>query len=387
MSLAQVSDSSTQHLVHTNINASTLSVHPLGLFMSRLQGNFQQKADLKPSFSLSLNNGNVWLPPVSAYHPLALSDQQEMEAMPWHYRQTFFDPNNSPNESEYMFADGVIRQYLLKFNLPISDQQEVKIATRMFSLDKGKQPLSFFTSDQFIEWFHSNIAGGVDPFARKIYGYNKAKIVYKDRQNDTLSIDDGDFVFSGIDLGYAFYPNFKAWEKKQIYTNFNVQLGVNTHKFNPSLDLGISATLTKTLALQANKELRFSANLGLLKPGITRFVDGVQLTSAPVLFNSHCLIEYVKPITNEAYLSFATTWYFQSAYFRKSDEHALVLSGDRYTTHWHYSLSHLYRKLSANSFIVSYTKNKSSWWIYLREDLLVDNAPDAQTGIGYRYTF
>ena len=62
----------------------------------------------------------------------------------------------------------------------------------------------------------------------------------------------------------------------------------------------------------------------------------------------------------------------------------MVLSGERIEPHWHYAISHLYRPLSANNLTLTYGKGNIVFWIYLREDLVVDNAPDAQTGIGLR---
>lgn len=364
--------------------ANTLSVHPFGIFLSRVNNNFQIKADKKASITLNYSGGNVWLPYVKAYNPLNEDDRDEMKNNIWYNREVNFDINNPSKVTEFQ-ADGVIREYQLKLNLPISENHEIKLNSRMFSLDRGRFPYSGLTSDQFIEWFHSNIAGGEDPFARKDYGFNQANIYYKDADGKTMQIDNGDFIFSGIDLSYYYYPDWYFLQKREIYLNIGLQTGLNLSKINSSLDLGLNFTALKRVKLtNQKKELRIGLSNGVLRPKVFDFGNGVELSNNKFLLHSEFLFEYVKHINTNKYFSVATTWIVQNSYNKKSDFDYLVLTGQRIESHWHYAISHLYRVLSANNLVLSYKNGNVVFWIYLREDLLVDNAPDLQTGIGLK---
>ena len=110
------------------------------------------------------------------------------------------------------------------------------------------------TSDEFIEWIHSNIAGGEDPFARKYYGLNHAGIRYIDENGKILHLDKGNLIISGIEFSYNYYPQFKLLKKKNIYTNYGLQLGVNVSEINASLDLGFNSSIVKKIKIKTNNE-------------------------------------------------------------------------------------------------------------------------------------
>ncbi len=266
-------------------NTNTLSTHPFGIFISRLIHNFQLEAEHKISLTFNISNGNVWLPYVKAYKPLNESDINEMKSMVWHWREAYFDPINSPSKTIEFSADGVIRLYQLNLSIPLSDQSELKLNSRAFSIDPGKVPYSLATSDQFIEWFHSHIHGGEDPFARKVYGLNQASISYTDENGKTLKLNRGDFIFAGIDLSYYYYPHFYSLKKRNLYTNFGFQMGVNLSKINPSLDLGLNTSLIKKINFKRKNELHLGASLGILCQKITQFGEGVQISSNRFFFS------------------------------------------------------------------------------------------------------
>ena len=214
-----------------------LSTHPLGILSSRTDHNFQTETAQKISLAITLASGNVWLPYVKAYQPLNEEDLHHMRSLDWNDRDYFYDQENSPSKASSFQADGVFRFYQIRLNLPLSEKHELKINARAFTLDEGKVPWSLLTSDQLIEWFHSNISGGEDPFARRIYGLDQAYMNFLDEDGKTLEINKGQFTFSGIDLVYNHYPHFKGLRKHNIHTNFGIQLGTNVSHFNPSLDL------------------------------------------------------------------------------------------------------------------------------------------------------
>jgi len=63
------------------------------------------------------------------------------------------------------------------------------------------------------------------------------------------------------------------------------------------------------------------------------------------------------------------------------------MKGEKISSHWHYSISHLFKTLTCNNFFISMSKGKYSFSAYLREDFRVDNAPDIQTGLGFNLIY
>lgn len=367
--------------------ANTLSTHPFGIYISRINNNFQVKSSKKVSLAISVSNGNVWLPYVKAYKPLNEADKQAMSSLGWHERALNFDTINTPSKTIEFQADGIIRFYQVKLDIPLPGNQELKINTRMFSLDPGNSPYASLTSDKFIEWFHSNVSGGEDPFARKAYGFNQAKISYTDINGKTLKVDNGDFIFSGIDLSYYYYPHFKNLERRKIYTNFGSQLGINLNSINPGFDIGFNPSVIKMFELNNRNQIRFGISLGALRHNVFQSGEHVQLSNNYLLLSSEFLLAYVVQLKNDSYFSIATTYYIQNSYNKRSDFDDMVLTGKRIKSHWHYAVSHLYRTITANNFLLTYSKGAFAFSVYAREDLLVDNAPDVQTGIGVQLSF
>lgn len=366
---------------------NTLSTHPFGIFISRINHNFQIKPINKVSIAINISSGNVWLPYVKAYIPLYESDKEAMRQLIWHQREGNFDVVQTPSINRELYADGIIRLYQIKFNIPLPGNNELKLSSRMFSLDPGNLPYSSLTSDRLIEWFHSNISGGEDPFARKAYGFNHAGIRYTDENGKTFEVGKGDFLFTGIDLSYYYYPNSKFLEKNNFYTNFGLQLGINVSTINPSMDIGFNPSIIKKINLNERNEIRVGASLGVLRQKLLQFGESVQLSNKKYLLSSEFLLDYVLKFKNMSYISIASTYYIQDSYNKKIDYQYIVLSGDRISTHWSYAISHLYRAITANSLIITYAKGIFALSVYLREDILCDNAPDIQTGIGLQMSF
>jgi len=113
----------------------------------------------------------------------------------------------------------------------------------------------------------------------------------------------------------------------------------------------------------------------------------VQYSNKNLLLSSEFLLSYIIPVKGNGYLSIATSYFIQSSFNRRKDFETLVLTGERHSSHWHYAVSHLYRVLTANYLILTYTNEAFACSIFLREDLLVDNAPDVQLGIGLKVNF
>ena len=165
------------------------------------------------------------------------------------------------------------------------------------------------------------------------------------------------------------------------------QLGVNVNKVNPSADVGLNPSLIRRFMLGRRNEIHLGIGLGLLKQQVIRFGEGVQISDNSFLFSSELMLKYILRLPDSKSISVATNYWIQNAYNRPHEFDYMVLKGERISTHWNYAISHLYRPITANSLIISYTKADFTFSVYFREDLLVDNAPDIQTGVGVQVKF
>jgi hypothetical protein len=373
-------DSLTQAIFYGN----RLSTHPFGVLTSRINHSFQTGPPEGISLGLHISSGNVWLPEVRAYEPLSQEDRNLLSNYLWNDREFHFQESSMPANTMVFHADGVIRLYQMDLRIPLREKHELTINTRAFSLDGGRVPSSLLTSDQFIEWFHSYVAGGEDPFARKVYGLDDARIQYKDARDEVWEMSKGDFILSGFDLAYFYYPQFKDLQRMGLYARFGGQLGVNVSKANPSVDLGLNSSLVKILEFKNETELRFGLSLSATHLKLLRLGEGIELSNRSLLVGSEFLINYIIPTRNNAYFSLAASYNVHSSYFKSSDFEYIVLSGERISSHWHYSISHLYKVLSAGYLIFSYSHGILAYSLFLREDFSVDNAPDIQVGLGIR---
>ena len=367
--------------------ANRLSTHPFGILTLRTNHNFQTGPAKKISLAINISSGNVWLPYVKAYQPLREDDRNAMRSLLWHQRDAHFDQSASSSESFEFHADGVMRFYQAALNIPLAEKHELNVNTRMFSLDEGRVPVSLLTSDRIIEWFHSNVHGGEDPFARKVYGLEKAMIHYVDENGKTLEMQKEGLTFSGIDVSYSYYPDFVVLRERGVYTNFGFLLGGNLHQSNPSIDFGFSSSLVKKINFRNRHELHLGGGISALHLNLLNNRNALQFSNKKLLLSSEFLLSYIIPNKRNGYFSIATTYFIQSSYNQKKNFETIVLTGERYSSHWHYSISHLYRPLTANYLIITWATKVFACSIFLREDLLVDNAPDAQVGIGIRVSF
>ncbi|OIV41253.1 hypothetical protein [Flavobacterium johnsoniae] len=366
------------------IKPYTLSTHPFGIYISRLNHNFNVRSPDKYSFSFEVSSGNVVLPYVKSYELTNPDDREKSKNLVWHVREYAFDLDKTPSKTKEFTADGVIRSYRFNFTLPLTVNHELSFSLRANSLDRGKYPFSVFTSDEFIEWFHRNIAGGKDPFSRYHYGINKAGISYKDENDKVLTMNNNDFIISGFDLNYTYYPKLEMNEKHHIYLNFGAQLGINTSRYNPAADFGVSSSILKKIIIKNKNILSFGLSAGVLRQHILEYGDGVNISNQDFLCSFEGLIDYKVKLRNNNRISYGINYNFQNSYNKKKDMDYMVLTGERINTHWQKTISHLYEDVEGWSFICTYSTKRFSYFVYLREDLNLDNAPDLQTGIGVK---
>ena len=369
------------------IKPNLVSNHPLGMYISRINHNFKVRSPEKYSFSLDVSSGNVMLPYVKSYELTNPTDRKFAETFSWHDREFKFNLNTVPAQTKEFIADGVIRSYRFTFSVPLSVHHELSFSMRAYSLDSGKYPFSIFTSDETIEWFHSTIAGGEDPFSRRYYGLNKAKISYRDENYNVLSMNDGDFRIPGIEANYFYYPKMEMNKKHKIYLNFGAHVGINTSRYNPVIDLGISSSVIKKIIVRDKNILSIGLSAGALRQRFIQFGEIVNISNQTFLNSFEGLIDYKRKLRNNKWISYGINYAVQTSYNKTSDFDHVVLTGERIKPHWQQTFSHLYKNLEGWNFICTYSVKQFSYFVSLREDLRLDNAPDLQTSFGVKMSF
>jgi len=376
---AQDTSSYRKPVIEDLVLPNTLGTHPFGVYISRISHNFQTRPHPKKAITLQFSSGNVWLPRNIAYVPKNEQDRVGLGQTVWHDRERLYDKTTPANTIEF-HADGIYRVFQLKFEMPIFKNQEIRFNSRAYLLDRGNSPYSFITSDETIEWIHSNIAGGEDAFKRKHYGLNKADVYYKDINGKSFQHNSGHGMFTGIELDYFFYPPWEALRRHLIFTNIGVRIGANTNPINPGIDAGLSGSILKKVVFKKRFEWNIGLSLAGLRQKMISFGDGYQISSNPFLLSYDLMSGIGFQTKKGGHVLFAVDWWRQSAYNNKDEFEEMVLTSERISPHWFQTGSHLYRSITSNSFMFTYSKSFYAWSIYLREDFKVDNAPDAQTG-------
>ncbi len=361
---------------------STLATHPFGMLFYTLPHNFKLEADKVATIDFSLGSGNIWGQPVTTYIPLDSEDRQRLGEVDFFSRTQQFDPENSPSESYSIGYDGIIKDLRLKVSLPLGKKYDLSFAARSFVLTDGRFPFTLLTGDRFIEFFHSNAAGGEDPFGRKFLGLDQAGIEYIDRKGTRLNINNGEFVFSGIEAAFYHYP--KWFENSDIAWNFGLHMGANLSKYNRSFDLGFTAGGVKWIYLNNRKQILLGFGAGLLRKKLIEFSENQTDLGASNLFGSfEGHIEYSLGDARNGYHSFGLNYRIQTPYNQKKEEDYYVPFTEERIKRWHEASRHLYKFPSYWTLVYSFTK-RTELSIYLQQDMLVNNAPDFQTGIRFK---
>lgn len=374
------------HKLSSNIFIPNMNTtHPFGVLISRVHHDYRIETPKTKSITINIANANIWLPLVTGFIPVNQSDKDYVSQFAWHEREGALDFNTVPNQAISLQADGIMRLYQLKFNMPINSKSSLVASTRLLSFDSGKAPFSIVTNDKVIEWVHSNVAGGEDPFARKVYGVNsKANLYYSDRNDKSFSLNAGSTLISGLDADYIYYPSVSILNDKQIYFSTGVHLGINTTKINPTIDIGTSFLLTKLKSIKNKNTLRFNFSYTLLRQGLVHYKSGVEIANRAFIHNTETSASYTFRLKNNKFLSLISMMYYQNSWFKKDERSYMVIEGDRITSHWHYAISHLYKKTAGVNLMASLQSNQWSYAIYVAEDIPVNNAPDIQTGVSVK---
>lgn len=373
------------HLKNGISKPNTLATHPFGILFYTLPHNFKSQPDHIPLLDIHLSSGNVWGLPVDVYVPSLSGDQARMEALPFYSRNFRFNPTESPAEYYFFQYDGVIKDLRISLSIPMGPRNELSVSARSFLLTKGKFPFSTITGDQFIEFFHSNIAGGEDPFGRRVVGMDQAQIHYVDRNGNSLNLMEGAFIFSGIET--AFYTYSRLLAKHHIILNFGAHAGLNLNSINTSLDLGISVGGIKNFNPNSKGQFLVGMGVNILRKRSVGFSGNqVDLGTSSIFGSFEGHLEYCKRTSNQAYHSIGLNYRIQTPYNNKNEESHYVPSSPDRIARWHEAARHLYKFPSYWSLIYSFTR-KTEISIYLQQDMLVNNAPDIQVGANLKIPF
>ena len=368
-------------------NPSLLTNHHFGIFSSRINQNFKLRASEKTTFTFSSESGNTFHPFVEMYLPKNQTIRNNFSNIIWYDRQfNFVNQNSTPAEYSNIIIDAVIKGFRLQVNFPVAKEHEIEITLRSYLITKGKYPFSFFTSDESIEWFHSNIAGGEDAFGRRYYGLNQVNFRYTDRNGKILELKNNDLFLGGIEINHHYYPEFLINKKRNLFVNFGSHVGFNTSKFNPSIDIGFSTNVIKNIKLKNKNEFNIAFGGSFLKKNLINFKDVVDLGNNPYLGSLQGEIEFTKFTQKKNYHSFGVHYQFQTRFNRFSEADYYHLKGkwQEIKAGWQHGFTTLYEGLSTWSFLYSYGRPNYKITMYLQEDLLVNNAPDVQTGISIK---
>lgn len=365
-----------------------LSNHPLQMFNSRMNHNFSFNSRSHHQVSFSLSRGNVWLPRVDALHLLDQKDQDEYQAYVWHIRQGKYEESIiKPNtESESLQADGVFSTYYLEWAGPISKMFDFNIGFKMNQINKGIQPYSFLTSDATLEWFHSNIAGGEDPFARKEFEYNQNNLSYSDRNNRSINISNNKLFVTEIGADLFYYPESRFLNKYKLKTNIGLHTFASVIEDNLNFDIGLAVSINKTLRTTQKSIWTMGISLSSIAPKtVEANVVSVQENKLTNSLEAHW--NYIRFLKKERQFIFGINYHLQSSIQPTSQMDNIILMGDRKSSHWNYAVRKLYEPLQAWTFIGSLKAGSFTYSTFFREDFVVDNSPDFQVGWGISYQF
>ncbi|MGJ8745447.1 hypothetical protein [Polaribacter sp.] len=366
---------------------SMLPIHHFGLFSARINQNFKVRPEAKSSFNFSFASGNTFHPFVEMYLPENEDVRQEQRSKIWFNRQfQFKNQETTPAEYSNIVIDAVFKNLRIEYTTKIAQKHELQINLRSYLVTKGKYPFSLFTSDESIEWFHSNIAGGEDAFGRRYYGLNQVNVKYQDRNGRVLVLKNGEFIFAGIELNHYYYPTFINLNSRNIFINFGSHLGLNTSKYNPSLDIGVSTNIIKKWTFNNTNEIRTSFGSALLRKNFVSFNEAVDLGNNKFLGSVETMLEFTKYTKKGNYNAISLNFQMQTRFHKKDEANYYQLVGkwQEIKSGWQNGFEQLYHTQSTWTWLYTHGRKNYSFSIYIKEDLLVNNAPDLQTGISLK---
>lgn len=370
---------------------SLLATHHFGIFSSRINQNFKISPPKFTAISFNTASGNIFHPFVETHLPKNTAVRENLGNTIWYNRRfDFINQEETPADYFNIVVDAVIKEFRINLSIPISKQHELGLTLRSYLITKGKYPFSFFTNDETIEWFHSHVAGGEDPFGRRYYGLNQVNFEYNDRNGNNLTLNNGDFFIGGLELNHFYYPSFLTQKKRNLFFNLGSHLGVNTSKFNPSIDVGLSLNSIKKIVLKNNNEFNFGFGISAIKKNAINFKDVIDLGNNTYLASLESSLEYTKYTKKNNYHAVGINYRIQTSYntLNEANYYRLLGKWQEINGGWQHGITTLYETLNDWNLIYTYGRHyKYKISVYLKQDFEVNNAPDFQTGIGLTLPF
>ncbi len=369
-------------------NPNLLATHHFGIFSSRINTNFKIRVPEHKTLTIDHTSGNNFHPFVEAHFPKNPYIRERLSQVVWHDRSfQFIDQETTPADYMNIVIDAIIKTFRATLNLPLSKKHELEITLRSYLITKGKHPFSFFTGDETVEWFHSNISGGEDPYGRRFYGLNQVNFEYTDRNGNALKLNNNDFFLGGLEFNHYYYPALSMNKTKNIYLNLGSHLGINTSTFNPSLDLGVSGNVIKKYNLKSKYEINLATGINFLYKNLINFGYVIDLGNNPFLATFEGNVEFTAYTKKRNYHALSINYQLQSRYNKRKEADYFRLLGkwQEINGGWQHGVTTLYKTLSNWSFIYTYGRPKYKIAMYFKEDFLVNNAPDIQTGISLSF--
>lgn len=360
----------------------TLSTHPFGTFVSRIHHDFDQAPTQKLKLEFTVSRGNVWLPLAESFLVNDKAKRAVLEDYIWHERTSIFEAwNTTDYKSRVLDADGIFSNYIFNIVAPINSRLELNAGIKCTGLTGGKVPVSLLTSDEFIEWFHENVAGGHDPFGRKDRPFGTTSFYYKDLDNNSISIANNAFFLSELSVQLKYFSDITTYG---FVHQFQPSFGINQIAKKWVLNPGFSWSGVRNFHFQKNT-LTWGIASGILITDV--------LNTSPVNFNNKRWIadvemhwQYLIPRKKRSDI-LALNYHLQSAYHRDKEARYNVIKSEGLSSHGHMSVSHLNRPIQGWVFMLGTTIKKTTVACFAREDFVVDNAPDAQVGWSLMYAF
>ncbi|WP_131474410.1 hypothetical protein [Neotamlana nanhaiensis] len=369
-------------------NPNILTTHHFGIFSSRIASNLKHQALKNTTLTLNISSGNNFHPYVEGYFPKNPEIRQQFSETTWYNRRfNYVDEDTTPADYMNIVIDAVIKNFSLGVNIPINKNRELNINLRSYLITKGAYPFSPITSDETIEWFHSQVIAKDDPFGRKHYGLNQVNFKYLDRNGKTLQLNTNDFFIGGLAFNHFYYPELAINKSKQLFINLGTHLGINTSKFNASTDVGASVNAIKKFNLKNKYELNFGIHGSVLRKNIINFNSkNSDLGNNKYLATFEANPQITKYTKKGNFNAIGINYQIQTSYNKKEEADYYFLLGDWQAADsgWHHGISELYNSLSNWSLIYSYGTPKFQCSFYIKQDFLVNNAPDLQTGISFK---
>ncbi|MEM7381570.1 MAG: hypothetical protein AAF361_10300, partial [Bacteroidota bacterium] len=135
---------------------------------------------------------------------------------------------------------------------------------------------------------------------------------------------------------------------------------------------------------KTNQQFLVGTGLNLLRRSMISFSeDQTDLGTSSFFGSFEGHLEYNRKTRRGGSHSIGVNYRIQTPYNNKEEEDYYVPFNPDRIKRWHEASRHLYKFPSYWSLIYSFTKG-IEFSVYLQEDLLVNNAPDLQTGIRLR---